>query len=173
MLILANHIGDIDVLREAVAAFPDLPVTVAPIVADLDPAWFGSEQAQALAREFFDLPQVEIGTHTWSHPFDWNFFADGDVTKEVPLLRKYPRRPGGNDDDAWTPIVRQAAAKREQAVSERCGLIVRICEHGEDSSSVDCECHVDYSNKKAPMRSGRYDAVKHGSIVAQQVSVNP
>ena len=105
------------VLREAVAAFPDLPVTVAPIVADLDPAWFGSEQAQALAREFFDLPQVEIGTHTWSHPFDWNFFADGDATKEVPLLRKYPRRPGGNDDDAWTPIVRQAAAKREQAAA--------------------------------------------------------
>ncbi len=103
------------VLREAVAAFPDLPVTVAPIVADLDPAWFGSEQAQSLARDFFDLPQVEIGTHTWSHPFDWGFFADGDPTKEVPLLRKYPRRPGGNDDAAWAPVIRQAAAKRDQA----------------------------------------------------------
>lgn len=105
------------VLREAVAAFPDLPVTVAPIVADLDPAWFGSEQAQALAREFFDMPQVEIGSHTWSHPFDWGFFADGDATKEVPLLRKYPKRPGG-DDDAWTPVIRQAAARQVAASYE-------------------------------------------------------
>ncbi len=106
------------VLREAVAAFPDLPVTIAPIVADLDPAWFGTEQSLALAREFFELPQVEIGTHTWSHPFDWSFFADDDATKEVPLLRKYPRRPGGNDEGAWASVVRQASAKQAAATYE-------------------------------------------------------
>ena len=106
------------VLREAVAAFPDLPVTIAPIVADLDPAWFGTEQSLALAREFFDLPQVEIGSHTWSHPFDWGFFADGDAAKEVPLLRKYPRRPGGNDENAWTAVIRETSAKQTVATYE-------------------------------------------------------
>ena len=71
------------VQREAIEAFPDLPVTVAPIVADLDPTWFGSEQSQTIARDLFELPQVEIGSHTWSHPFDWSFFADGETTKEI------------------------------------------------------------------------------------------
>ncbi|MBM3549003.1 MAG: hypothetical protein FJX54_18840 [Alphaproteobacteria bacterium] len=99
------------ILREAIIAYPNLPVTVAPIVADLDPAWFGSEAAQELAREAFRLPQVEMGTHTWSHPFDWSFFADGDASKEVSLLRKYPRRPGGNDEQAWAPVIRTAANK--------------------------------------------------------------
>jgi hypothetical protein len=99
------------ILREVAEAFPDLPVTVAPIVGDLDPAWFGSEQSQALAREFFRLPHVEMGSHTWSHPFDWGFFADGDATKEVSLLKRYPRRPGGNDEDAWLSIIREAGRK--------------------------------------------------------------
>ena len=100
------------ILREAVAPYPNLPVTVAPIVADLDPAWFGGAEAQAIAHEFFELPQVEIGSHTWSHPFDWEFFADNDATKEVPLLRRYPRRPRGNDDEAWAPVLRRAAARQ-------------------------------------------------------------
>lgn len=102
------------ILREVIEAYPDLPVTVAPIVADLDTAWFGSEQARALAREIFALPQVEMASHTWSHPFDWGFFADGDAAKEAILLKRYPRRPGGNDDDAWRPVLR-AAARRSVA----------------------------------------------------------
>jgi hypothetical protein len=102
------------ILREVIEAYPDLPVTVAPIVADLDPSWFGSEQAQALARDIFALPQVEMASHTLSHPFDWGFFADGDAAKEVGLLKRYPRRPGGNDDEAWRPLLR-AAARRSVA----------------------------------------------------------
>ena len=102
------------VQREAIVAFPDLPVTVAPIVADLDPAWFGSEQAQAIARDLFALPQVEVASHTWSHPFDWGFFADGEPIKEVPLMKLYPRRPGGHDEAAWAPVVRRASAERDR-----------------------------------------------------------
>jgi hypothetical protein len=101
------------VLREAIEAFPDLPVTVAPIVGDLDPDWFGSEQSQQIARDLFALPQVEMGSHTWSHPLDWRFFAGGDVTKEVPLLKRYPRRPGGIDEGQWAPVIRRAASTRD------------------------------------------------------------
>ncbi len=99
------------ILREAIEAYPDLPVTVAPIVADLDPAWFGSEQALALAREIFSVPQVEMASHTLSHPFDWSFFADGDPVKEALLLKRYPNRPGGNDQEAWRPVLRQASRR--------------------------------------------------------------
>ena len=105
------------VLREAVEAYPDLPVTVAPIVGDLDPAWFGTEQSQAIARDFFKLPQVEMASHTLSHPFDWGFFADGDQVKEAALLNRYPRRVGGNDQDLWRPILRQASRRLESELS--------------------------------------------------------
>ena len=112
------------VLREAVEAFPDLPVTVAPIVGDLDPTWFGSEQSMEIARGFFKLPQVETASHTWSHPFDWGFFADGEATKEVALLKRYPRRPGGNDEDAWAPVIRRASTQRDQLASAYSGQVL-------------------------------------------------
>ena len=64
------------VLRELLEPYGDLPVTVAPVVGDLDPDWYGTEEGIAIAREIFRLPQVEAATHTYSHPFDWAFFAD-------------------------------------------------------------------------------------------------
>jgi hypothetical protein len=111
------------VMREAIEAFPDLPVTVGAIVGDLDPAWFGSEQSQQIARDLFSLPQVEMASHTWSHPFDWGFFAEGDATKEVPLLKRYPHRPGGNDETLWAPVIRNAANKRDLGDSTYSGKV--------------------------------------------------
>jgi hypothetical protein len=145
------------VLKEAVAAFPDLPVTVAPIVGDLDPAWFGSEQAQELAREFFRLPQVEMASHTWSHPFDWGFFADGDTTKEVGILKRYPRRPGGNDDEAWAPVIRRAAAAPAQPTAyDKPGAadsgytIPRVYAVKPFDLTLEIGGSVDYLNRLAP-----------------------
>jgi polysaccharide biosynthesis protein PelA len=111
------------ILREAIEPFPDLPVTVAPIVADLDSDWFGSEQTIAVARELFSLPQVEIGSHTLSHPLEWAFFADGDATKEVPILGRYPRRPGGHDEQAWAPVIRRASARRDLGDATYSGVV--------------------------------------------------
>lgn len=56
--------------------YPDLPVSVAPIVGDLDPTMAGSETAADEARRVFALPQVEASSHTWSHPFFWEYFRD-------------------------------------------------------------------------------------------------
>ncbi len=80
------------VLREAIEPFPDLPITVAPIVGDIDREWFGTDESLRLAREILSLPQVEAGSHTYSHPFFWGFFADGDPEKENPFLHLYPKR---------------------------------------------------------------------------------
>ncbi len=85
--ILASEIVE----HEIIEAYPELPVTVAPIAGDIDPAWHGSRKSLRVAREILALPQVEAGSHTYSHPFDWGFFADGDPDKERPFLRFYSR----------------------------------------------------------------------------------
>ncbi|HEY0832727.1 MAG TPA: hypothetical protein VGE72_02360, partial [Azospirillum sp.] len=72
-----------DVVRkEAIEPFPDLPVTVAPIVGDLDPGWRGTPQALEAAKRLLALPQVEAASHTWTHPFNWSFFKDYTPDKE-------------------------------------------------------------------------------------------
>ncbi len=81
-----------EVVRERIIeAYPGLPVTVAPIAGDLDPDWHGSARSLRVAREILALPQVEAGVHTYSHPFDWGFFADGDPERERPFLNLYTR----------------------------------------------------------------------------------
>jgi polysaccharide biosynthesis protein PelA len=73
-----------DVVRKAaVEPFPDLPVSVAPIVGDLDPSWKGTPESLAAAARLFALPQVEPASHTWTHPFQWAFFKDYDPQKEA------------------------------------------------------------------------------------------
>ena len=70
------------VMTEAIIPYPDLPVTVAPVVADLHPDWDGDDQDREIARQIFRLPQVEAGSHTWTHPLDWEFFENYDQEAE-------------------------------------------------------------------------------------------
>ncbi|MGE3623807.1 MAG: hypothetical protein AB7H77_08060, partial [Bdellovibrionales bacterium] len=77
------------IYEKAIKPYPDLPVMVAPIAGDVDPEWAGSETSRKIARDLFALPQVEAGTHTYSHPFYWDFFENGDVKTEIPYLRLY------------------------------------------------------------------------------------
>lgn len=86
-----------DVIYERVIRpTPDLPVSVAPIAADLDPAWVGDDRAQAICRELFALAQVEPASHTFSHPFDWHFFADYTPAKEKPFEKIYAAQEAGH-----------------------------------------------------------------------------
>jgi polysaccharide biosynthesis protein PelA len=77
------------ILDRAIRAYPDLPVTVAPIAGDLDTEWHGTENSLAIALATFIEPQVEAATHTYSHPFNWEFFADYKSADEVPFLKLY------------------------------------------------------------------------------------
>lgn len=70
------------VIDRAIEPYPDLPVTLAPIAADLDPEWCGDEAAQAAARRVFALPQVEAASHTYTHPFFWRVFDRGSPPGE-------------------------------------------------------------------------------------------
>ncbi len=80
------------IYEKVITPHPDLPVTVGPIAADLDLKWQGSEKSQEIAKRIFQLPQVEIGSHTFTHPFDWGFFEDYTPAKEKEFLKFYPTK---------------------------------------------------------------------------------
>lgn len=80
------------IMREIIEPNPDLPVTVGPIAANLDPEWGGKKELQELATRIFSLLQVETGCHTFSHPFDWAFFNHYKKEEEEKLLDLYPNR---------------------------------------------------------------------------------
>jgi len=77
------------ILDHVISAFPSLPVTVAPIAADLHPDWHGTEQARKVARELFTYPHVEAGTHTFTHPYSWQFFKNYTAAKESRHRSRY------------------------------------------------------------------------------------
>lgn len=100
------------IYHEAIQAYPDLPVTVAPIAADLDPDWLGNEPAQAAARRLFAVPQVEAAHHTYTHPFAWGFFEhyDREIEQAVSDFGSFGRRKTqerGEDD----PLLGYASAR--------------------------------------------------------------
>lgn len=74
------------VQRELIEPYPDLPVSVGLIAADADPRYGQVSAAQKTARELFALPQVEVATHTYTHPFQWPFFEHYDRRQELRAL---------------------------------------------------------------------------------------
>lgn len=72
--------------REAIEPFPDLPVTVGVIAGDVLTELGGNLAGREIAKRLFALPQVEVGSHTYSHPFDWSFFERYDRERERKRL---------------------------------------------------------------------------------------
>ena len=69
------------ILKKAIQDYPDLPVTVAPIAADLDPEWHGTIADQEIAKKIFAEAHVEAGSHTYSHPLYWAYYNDPKVVE--------------------------------------------------------------------------------------------
>ncbi|MGI4808041.1 MAG: polysaccharide deacetylase family protein [Janthinobacterium lividum] len=77
------------ILTSVIAPNPDLPVTVAPIAAEMDPEFAGDLRAISAARGLFRLAHVEAATHTYTHPFRWAFFKNYDPAAEAPFQDAY------------------------------------------------------------------------------------
>lgn len=75
-------------LKELIEPYPDLPVTIGLIVGDVLAEEGGNPATEELARRIYSLPQVEVGSHTFTHPFRWSFYEPYDRTKEVELIEK-------------------------------------------------------------------------------------
>jgi polysaccharide biosynthesis protein PelA len=104
------------VLDEIIAPYPDLPVTVAPIAADLHPDWCGTDDGRAIARRAFALPQVEAASHTWTHPFDWPFFERPDAQAiERAIATRYP---GCHEKPPWYAAVVARVVRRFSGTSD-------------------------------------------------------
>jgi len=85
------------VLRELIAPYPDLPVAIGVIGADIDERYGGPEAARAAARELYALPQVEVATHTYTIPTNGSFFESYD--------RALEERINGPDESEWIAVV--------------------------------------------------------------------
>jgi len=91
------------VLREAIEPFPDLPVTVGPIAADLAEGWYGTDETRRIAHALFALPQVEAAHHTWTHPFEWQFYERYDERKESFWRRQAATLGRATEEPAGAP----------------------------------------------------------------------
>ena len=85
------------VLRELIAPYPDLPVAVGVIGADIDERYGTPEAARTTARELYALPQVEVATHSYTHPYQWSFFENYDRAQEERLI--------GPDETEWKSVL--------------------------------------------------------------------
>ena len=87
-------VSNADVLyQDILLKTPDLPTTVAPIAAEVDESWLGTPKTQKEVREIFALPNVEPASHTYSHPFSWDFYKPENFNpaQEETFARLYPR----------------------------------------------------------------------------------
>jgi hypothetical protein len=85
------------ILRELIAPYPDLPVAVGVIGADIDERYGTPEAARQAARELFALPQVEVATHSYTHPYQWSFFENYDRQLEERII--------GPDESEWRQVL--------------------------------------------------------------------
>lgn len=74
------------ILREIIEPYPDLPVSVGLIAGDAVPAVGGSDAARGIAKKLFAKPQVEVASHTYTHPFAWRFFETYDRQAELAMI---------------------------------------------------------------------------------------
>ncbi len=83
------------ILREAILPYPDLPVSVGLIAGDVQPLLGGNPAGARVARQLFALPQVEVASHTHTHPYHWEFFEKYSRAQEEGLIKGYrpPEQP--------------------------------------------------------------------------------
>ncbi|MEQ1669319.1 MAG: hypothetical protein ABL893_00535 [Hyphomicrobium sp.] len=80
------------IAKEVIEPYPDLPVSVGLIAGDAITELGGTEAARKSAAKIFALPQVEIASHTYSHPFAWGFYEKYDRAAELERVEsaKHP-----------------------------------------------------------------------------------
>lgn len=98
------------VLRELIEPFPDLPVSVGLIAGDVNPLLGGLPAGGTVARKLYALPQVEVASHTHSHPFNWSFFEKYQRDAEEKLIKSY-RPPDQPIRERITAAIARAAGK--------------------------------------------------------------
>ncbi len=98
------------IAREAIGAYPDLPVSVGLIAGDIQPLLGGNPAGAAIARRLFAMPQVEVASHTHTHPYNWYFFEKYSRPSEEKLIAGY-RPPDQPMREKFTEQMMRVAGK--------------------------------------------------------------
>jgi hypothetical protein len=98
------------IARETIEAYPDLPVSVGLIAGDALPMLGGIPEAARVARRLFALPNVEVASHTHSHPYNWSFYENYDRRAEEQRVNTY-RPPNQPMRERLTAALLRAAGK--------------------------------------------------------------
>jgi len=75
--------------EEVLKKWPNSPFAVGTVAANLDPDWVGKPESRELATRIFALENVETASHSYSHPFLWEFFEHDASEKEIQFLHRY------------------------------------------------------------------------------------
>ena len=107
------------VLKELIEPFPDLPVSVGLIAGDVDPELGGDPAGKPIARQLFALPQVEVASHTHTHPYNWQYFEQYRRDDEVRLIESQQRVERRVYDRAIGSIMKLAHKEKPQQIHQR------------------------------------------------------
>ncbi len=106
-----------DVIRvEAIEPYRDLPVSVGLIAGDAAPELGGLATTHASARKLFAFPQVEVASHTYTHPFAWGFFDKYDRQAELAMIDQ-AARPTSSVMDKVRGFLYRIAGKAQNSES--------------------------------------------------------
>lgn len=89
-----------NVLKQTIAdSFPNLILTVAPVVGEVDSGWSGIARVRTDLQELFGMENIESASNTYSEPWQWNLLekdsepsADNTLLKKISLNWPRPRR---------------------------------------------------------------------------------
>jgi polysaccharide biosynthesis protein PelA len=124
-----NNISEIEGYREAqtpaseviskeiIEPYPDLPVSVGLIAGDALKEIGGSDAARLSAKKIFALPQVEVASHTYSHPFAWGFYDKYDRAAELKLVES-ASHPAASVMDHVRSFLYRVAGKSDEAETQ-------------------------------------------------------
>ncbi len=66
-----SHVFSGEVIRDEILKVYPLPITASFIMTEVSSKYKGSPNLQRIAKSIMALPNVEIGSHTFTHPLDW------------------------------------------------------------------------------------------------------
>ncbi len=101
--------------REVIVPYPDLPVTVGLITADLDASYGYGAKASEAARRLFALPQVEVASHSATVPLVWaDYEFKSRTNSELPSIA-----PSPVGADSWLISVKEALGIKTAVVDSK------------------------------------------------------
>jgi hypothetical protein len=141
------------ILEKVIKPNPDLPVAVGIVASDIDPKWEARKDSQEIAKRYLETPCVEAASHTYSHPFYWNFFRTGGPEKEIDYLYLYPYGTWQNSFLSWFRAKYYQAFNPQEYRKKRLKwgyLIPRAYANEPFNLNKEISGSVDYINQFAP-----------------------